>query len=235
MADASRRSPWCLFCPWSCVSCAPLVACPGLWLMLPGGRLVLARSWLMADALQVCPWLARPWLMLDALQVAPLARSDPGRGLMSPGCALARLPWLMLDALQVAPLVLVLSLAYARCLQVVAPGICPPGRVLSCAPWCLFCPWSWSDVSRLRPGSLVPGLWLMLPGGRPGACSFLAYARCAPGCALVRFVPGLWLMRSRWSPGSEIKFTTKKGRKCPDFCAFVLKLSPFFYKYLKIK
>jgi hypothetical protein len=40
------------------------------------------------------------------------------------------------------------------------------------------------DVSRLRPGSLVPGRGLMLPGV-PLARSFLAYARCLQAVALV--------------------------------------------------
>ena len=57
-----------------------------------------------------------------------------------------------------------LALAYARCLQVLA-------------------------LARS-----VPGLWLMLPGGRPGARSSLVYARCAPGVPLARSVPGRGLM-----------------------------------------
>ena len=86
----------------------------------------------------------------------------------------------------------------------------PGGR-----PW-LARPWLMADALQVAP-------WLV----RSGSC-----VNCAPLVAC----PGLWLMRSRWSPGGyEIKFTTKKGRKCPDFCAFVLKLSPIFCKYLKIK
>ena len=108
-------------------------------------------------------------------------------------------PWLMADVSRLRPGSF-RSWSWSdasRC----APGICPPGGVLSCAPgrlpwfmldalqvapWCSFRPWLMADASRLRPGSLRSWSWLMSPGGRPGA----------------RSVPGLCSMRSRCAPGS---------------------------------
>ena len=141
MADVSRWSPWCLFCPWlmadalqvapwhlsawSCVELRPLVACPGLWLMLPGGRpgarfvpgrgLMLPGVPLVACVSRCAPGSFCPWSLARCFQVLrPGARFVPGLCSMLPGVApwCSFRPWLMLDALQVVALVLVSSLAY---------------------------------------------------------------------------------------------------------------------------
>ena len=84
--------PWHLSA-WRCVELRPLVACPGLCSMSPGGRPWCSfRPWSWSDASRRSPWLARSWLMLDALQVAPWCSFRP----WSWSDASRRSPWCLL-------------------------------------------------------------------------------------------------------------------------------------------
>ena len=110
------------------------------------------------------------------------------RSRWSPWCSFRPWSWLM----------------RSRC----APGICPPGRALSCAPWSLALVYGWCAPGCALARSslvvvwcfqvvawclLVPGLWLMLPGGRPGARSVPGLWLMSPGCALARsFLVVVW-------------------------------------------
>ena len=143
------------------------------------------RPWLMADVSRLRPGSFRPWSWSDASRCAP-GICPPGRAL---SCAPGRLPWLMADVSRWSPWCLL-----APGLWLMLPGVAPGS----------FRSWSWSDASRLRPGSLVPGLWLMSPGCAlvlARSWSWSDASRRSPWCSLV---PGLCSMRSRLRPGSLV-------------------------------
>ena len=204
-----------MFRPWSWLNVSRCCALASVRLVVrelcAPGRL----PWLMADALQVAPWLVSSLVVADVSRLRPGARSFLVYARCAPG----------------VPLVLVLSLVACSMSPGGRPGSLVPGRGLmlpGVAPWCSFCPWLMADVSRLRPGarsslvlarswfmldalqvcpwcSLVPGLCLMLSRRSPW-CSFRPWlmadaSRCAPGA---RSVPGLCSMRSRCAPGARL-------------------------------